>query len=94
MSDTIQSITVEYDNDELAMYGSNGAEGYDTLASERKYEEMLTSALQEAYPGVEIEVTTGYGRVKIDGDASHDDIVWVNQIIHEIGSSFGWLVDA
>lgn len=93
MANEIQSITIEYDNDESAMYGSNGAEGYDAMASEMKYEEMLTAALQEAYPDVEIEVTTGYGRVMVDGDTAHEEVDTVNQILHKVWSSFDWLVD-
>lgn len=84
-------IAVQYDNDESAMYGSNGSEGYDALASEKAYEEMLTSALQEEYPDDEIEVEVGYGSISVDGDKSDDEVPWIEQVVHKTWSGFGWL---
>jgi hypothetical protein len=94
MANEFQSIIVEYDNDEFAMYGSNGAEGYDQEASCNKYESLLTAALESAYPGVDVTVTTGYGRVKVDGDTAHDEVDSVNAIINRVWQSWGWMVEA
>ena len=86
------SIKVEYDNEEFAMYGINGAEGIDTEASEEQFEAKLLNALREEYPEAEIEVTTGHGRYSVDGDTSSDEAERVSHIVHKVWSEFDWLL--
>lgn len=88
----IKHIKVEYDNEESAMYGSNGAAGINTEASEARFEQKLEAALKERYPEAEIEVVTGHGTTRIDGEKDHEERPYVDQILHNVWSEFDWLV--
>lgn len=89
-----ETIKIEYDNSEDAMYGQNGSDGYDATASEAKFEKMLMAELKKNYPDNEIEISTGYGKYSVDGDTGHDEIPWIEEIIHQVWSTFEWLVQA
>jgi hypothetical protein len=86
-------IKIEYDNSEDAMYGPEGADGYDTEASEAKFDQMLEAELRKHYPDAEIEITTGHGRYSVDGDTDSDEAERVGLILHEVWSEFDWLVE-
>jgi len=92
MAREIQSIIVEYDDDESSMFGAEGAGNYDQQGSCNKYETLLTGALQAYYPGIDVTVTTGYGRVSVDGDTAHTEVDRINAIINQVWQSWDWLV--
>jgi len=91
--DRVERISVEYSEDGL--FGEEGSDGYDLQASFARFEELLTAALQERYPGAEVTVeNTGSDRHRVNGqgEGEHAEGPWVGQVVHDVWVSWEWLV--
>ena len=93
MSEIIQSIKIQYDNSDDAMYGDIEMSKIDTVASEHNFEELLNAALIRRYPNTEITIETGNGRYMVDGDTAHPEVDTIQAVLHDVWSSFKWLAE-
>ena len=90
------TITIHIDTNEDSMWGDSGSDGYDADASVKKYVEMVSAELEAEFPGCEIQEHDGWMRPIVDADdhpISDRDVDVAHQIIGDVFSSFGWLVE-
>lgn len=81
-------VTLRTDEDNLM--GSDGWGEYNEKDSITAYGNAVEAAILEAYPGVEVEVTT-YGRNNIETDVPAADADTINAIIDQVWQSWEWL---
>ncbi len=79
------SIRTDEDN----LMGSAGFGEYDAKDSIKAYGQAVESAIIEAFPDAEVDVTTGAARLYVDSDvATADDI---RNIIERVWQGWEWL---
>lgn len=93
-------MTVDINADDDAMVGGEGWGNHDAAASIDRFEDAVLARLTQAFPGVEITVTTKVDlyatKVQTDGTPSEEDEVreHVLRLIEEVWQSWSWLVEA
>jgi len=75
-------------NDDIFEFDST----VDVKASKNKFITLITDALKERYPNVNVIIKNGYGTIWVDSEKEHTEIRCVEQIIHNVWSKFNWIV--
>lgn len=91
----ITTIRYQYDDSSDAM-GFETSEAVDAVnykASMQAYETMIAGALEAAYPGAEITIETGYGRIEVNGQSDHDEVPAVSDLVNQVWQSWEWVVN-
>jgi hypothetical protein len=84
-------IRVEFSEDGL-FGGWEDMEYYDIEASRAAYRDELETALEEAFPGAEIEVVTGINdRVEVNGQRDTNEVADAREIVADTYQSYGWV---
>ena len=91
--DAITEILYQYAVDDVAMFGPDAdLSEVDTKASYNAYEEEIQEALKTAYPYTRVKVQSGPAILRVNGMTDHEEIVVVEQIIHEAWEFWNWIV--
>ncbi len=94
MTEKIESIVVQFDNETSAMYGSEEPIGIDTDASQDKFVNMLLNELVEEYPNTDITVKANTNsHIWVNGLLGHNEVPWIEDILHKVWSGFKWIVE-
>jgi len=89
----IRTILYQYSADDAALFGADAdLTNVDITGSYNAYEDAIGNALNDHYPGARISVQSGPDMIRVNQESDHDEIPWIERVVHEAWAPFHWVV--